>query len=125
MKYARVNSLNPETENIIDRFAMLDGIWDDESIDVTAEKFGKLSCYCYDSVPGSHAFFLQNPRSIHSLYNVVNAGGDTDSTGSMVGSLLGAYNGVSIFPQKLIDGLDKKDEIIALAEKLCDKIGIK
>ena len=127
IKYARVHGLPvDDQDNILDRFALLEDAWDDNGdIEGTATKFGNLSCYCYDSVPGSHAFFLQSPSDISALYKVVNSGGDTDSTGSMVGALLGAYNGISVFPTYLIDGLDQKDKIIEVAEKICDKLGIK
>ena len=118
VKYARASGLQPDEDNIVERFEKLENYSEDP------KDFGKLSCYCYDSVPGSHAFFLKNPRSIETLYDVVNAGGDTDSTGSMVGALLGALNGTAIFPTHLVEGLDKKDEILAVAEKLCGKIGL-
>lgn len=81
----------------------------------------KGGCYCFESIPFSYAFFLRNPNSIECLFDVVNAGGDTDSNGSIVGSLLGALHGKSIFPQYLIDGLVQKDEVLDVATRFADK----
>lgn len=86
--------------------------------------FSGGTSYVYSSLPFSYAFFLRHPTSIQSLYEVVSAGGDTDTNGSIVGSLLGALNGASIFPPHLIDGLWQKDRILDTAERFCDQFGI-
>ncbi len=88
------------------------------------DKFGQGTCYVYNSLPFSYAFFLRNPNSIETLYDVVSAGGDADTNGSIVGALLGARNGIEIFPQHLIDGLWRKDEVLKIANDFCDKFGI-
>lgn len=85
-------------------------------------QFGGGSCYCVDSICFTYNFFLKNYMSIDSLYDVVSAGGDTDSNGSMLGALLGALNGPSIFPDELVENLDKKDIIIETASRLCDAL---
>lgn len=89
------------------------------------EEFGGGSYYVYDSLPFSYMFFCRNPRSIESLYDVVSWGGDTDSNGSMVGALLGALNGMSIFPTHLIEGLKTRRKILDVANRFCDRFGIK
>jgi ADP-ribosyl-[dinitrogen reductase] hydrolase len=76
--------------------------------------------YVYCSLPFSYMFFLRNPRSIESLYEVVSAGGDTDTNGSMVAALLGALNGTGIFPAHLVDELEPRDELLDVANRLCD-----
>lgn len=86
--------------------------------------FGGGTSYVANSLPFSYAFFLRHPTNIQSLYEVVSAGGDTDSNGSIVGSLLGALNGASIFPQHLVDGLWQKDRILDTAEIFCDRFRI-
>ena len=85
------------------------------------EEFGGGSCYCYNSVPFTYGFFLQNPHSVESLYDVINAGGDTDSNGSMLGALLGALHGTSIFPQHLIDGLVEREKVLEVAQRFAEK----
>ncbi len=92
-------------------------IWSNKTI---REIFGTGGCYVYDSLPFSYAFFLRNPHSFQAVIDVVNAGGDTDSNGSMVGALLGALNGDSIFPKELINDLQCKDEIEETANKFIE-----
>lgn len=96
----------------------------DLSCETIARIFGANGFHAADSLPTTWAFFFQNPQSIEALYNVVNAGGDSDSNGAMVGALLGALNGLDIFPQHLIDGLWQRERIIETAEKLCDVLEI-
>jgi ADP-ribosylglycohydrolase len=85
------------------------------------EEFGGGSCYVYDSLPFTYAFFLRNPQSIESLYDCVSAGGDTDSNGSMLAGLLGALHGTSIFPNHLVDGLKNKDEVLEIADQFYER----
>lgn len=87
------------------------------------EDFGGGSCYCYNSIPFTFGFFLNNPCSVDNLYEVINAGGDTDSNASMLGALLGALNGSSIFPSNLVDELPEKDKILDVAERFAGKFG--
>jgi ADP-ribosylglycohydrolase len=96
----------PETlgeDRLTDRLHTIDQPLTSDQI---ALNYGGGSCYVYNSLPFSYAFFLRNPNSIETLYDVVSAGGDTDSNGSIVGSLLGALHGTSIFPKYLTDALD-------------------
>jgi ADP-ribosylglycohydrolase len=90
-----------------------------------ADCYGGADCYVLHSLPFTLAMFLRNPFSIETLYDTVNAGGDTDSNGSMVGALLGSLNGTKIFPQHLIDGLWQKDKILQVANDFCDCFEIK
>jgi len=87
--------------------------------------FGGGTCYVLNSLPFSYAFFLRNPGSIEALYDVGNAGGDTDTNAAIVGELLGALNGTSIFPQHLIDGLWQRERILNTADRFCDRFRIK
>jgi len=93
--------------------------WTTEKI---IEAFGGGRCYVYDSLPFTYAFFVRNPMSIESLYDCVSAGGDADSNASMLGGMLGALHGTSIFPKHLIDGLQNKDVIIKLADQFYGKV---
>lgn len=95
------------------------------SYDDLIEKYGEGRCYAYDSIPFSIGFFLKNPNSIDALFDVINSGGDTDTNGAIVGSLLGCLNGEEIFPKYLIDGLKERDYISDLSERFCNKFNIK
>lgn len=85
------------------------------------EMFGGGTSYSYNSIPFTYGFFLNNYSSINSLYDIVSAGGDTDTNGSMLGALLGALHGPSVFPQNLIDGLVQKQEILTTANLFAEK----
>lgn len=86
--------------------------------------FGTDNQLAHNTLGTAYACFLLNPTNIEALYDVVNLGGDTDSTGAVVGSLLGALNGVSIFPEHLINGLAERLEIIERVERFCDCLGV-
>ncbi len=53
-----------------------------------------------------------------ALIAAVNHDGDSDSTGSVTGNILGAYLGINRIPKKFIDRLELKDYILKLAEDL-------
>lgn len=104
---------------LIDRMQKLENEYSIDQI-LDPNEFGNGSCYVYNSLPFTYAFFLRNCYDIDSLYDCVNAGGDTDTNGSMLGAMLGAMHGTSVFPKHLIDGLKDKDEVIALSDKFYD-----
>ena len=82
--------------------------------------FENGGCYVYESLPFTYAYFLQD-QTINGLYNVVNAGGDTDTNGSMLASMIGALHGLSIFPEELLDGIQEKDVLSQLIEEFIEK----
>lgn len=95
-----------------------DGVWSDDKI---RNQFGQGTCYVYNSLPFSYAFFLRGYEDINCLFDVVNAGGDTDTNGSIVGALLGALHGHEIFPEELIEELEGIDYIDSLIELFLKK----
>jgi ADP-ribosylglycohydrolase len=84
-------------------------------------EYGRGTCYVYNSLPFSYAFFMRSPFQHHAMVDVVYAGGDTDTNGSIVGTLVGALRGDDAFPSYLRDNLDKKEDILNLAENFCDR----
>jgi ADP-ribosylglycohydrolase len=76
------------------------------------------------TMPLAYEHFVSNPHSIESLYSVIAAGGDTDSTGAIVGGLLGALNGPEVFPKHLVYGLRNKTAVLKIANEFCDAVGI-
>jgi ADP-ribosylglycohydrolase len=114
------------TDHLAKCFAILKNMrWNTVSTNDLINFFGGGTSYVYNSLPFSYAFFLKNPYSIETLYDVGNAGGDTDTNASIVGGLLGALNGTIIFPQHLRDGLWQKERIINTAERFCDTFEIR
>jgi|19_taG_2_1085344.scaffolds.fasta_scaffold00349_2 ADP-ribosylglycohydrolase len=80
-------------------------------------------CYACHSLPFTYMFFLNNNSNIEVLYDVVSAGGDTDSNGSMIAAMLGAKHGMDIFPDHLVDGLnqEKKERVLDVADRFVEK----
>lgn len=123
--YSHGNSWSPDEESdkeeddLSVRLLLLDN-YEEYNPERTIKEFGEGSCYVYNSLPFTYMFFLKNPHSIDSLYDVVSAGGDTDTNGSMLGACLGALNGDSIFPDHLIEGLVGKDQVLEMADRFYD-----
>ena len=53
-----------------------------------------------------------------AIITAVNHGGDSDSTGSVTGQILGAYKGLDAIPQKFKSDLELYDTILELADDL-------
>jgi ADP-ribosylglycohydrolase len=93
----------------------------EEDLETLAARYGERPFYVYDSLPLTYACFLKDPDSFQAVINAIRVGGDTDTNASIVGALLGAKNGISVFPSKLIDGLKEKSKILGVAERFCEK----
>ena len=50
----------------------------------------------------------------------VNHSGDSDSTGAIVGNIMGAYLGIEAIESRWLDRLEARDEILRLADDLID-----
>jgi ADP-ribosyl-[dinitrogen reductase] hydrolase len=73
-----------------------------EGTQAIIDTYGGGDCYVYNSLPFAYAFFLKNPTNTEQLYEVIEAGGDTDSNAAIVGTLQGALLGPSVFPSHLV-----------------------
>ena len=66
--------------------------------------------------------YLDDPEE--AIIQAVNLGGDTDTVGAMTGALVGALHGVDWLPPRWVERLENgpngRDELIAVAEKLAD-----
>ena len=58
----------------------------------------------------------QDPRS--AILAAINSPGDSDSIGALVGALVGAYHGLSLFPEQWINELERSQELMALANAI-------
>lgn len=93
-------------------------LYDDEHL---VKEYGGGSCYVYNSLPFSYAFFMRAPFKIQSMIDAAYAGGDSDTNASFVGALLGALGGEEVFPAHLKDDLDGKEDILKLADLFVEK----
>lgn len=123
----KILGLDEDAETLTNRWIAMTHLKGIENIPIENKLaiFGGADYYVYNSLPFCYSMFMQNPTSIEALYDTVNAGGDTDTNGSIVGALLGALNGTKIFPRHLVDGLWQKERILDTAERLCDAFEIK
>ena len=56
------------------------------------------------------------------MIDVINTGGDADTTGALVGMLMGACFGVTAFPYKLRKNLEDYKNLIKLSDKIIRRI---
>ena len=78
-------------------------------------------CFSLESVPFALGTFFRHPCNFRTgVLEAVNAGGDADSTASMVGAMIGANVGLSRIPKDLVDGLRNADHILKTADLLLD-----
>lgn len=100
------------------------GKWDNDRREL---EFGGGSCYVLHSLPYTYSYFVRKPHDVSTLFDLVEAGGDTDSNASMAGAMLGALNGPQIFEAEshLISGLKCYDEIMQVTDQFCDVFEIK
>jgi len=85
-------------------------------------EFGFGNSVAHNSLPFTYAHFAKNP-TLAGLYEVINAGGDTDTNASMFASMLGAWHGMSVWTPALLD-LPCMPDLLKLADELCDTFGI-
>ncbi len=77
------------------------------------------SCFSLESVPFAIATFLRHPSDFRAgVLEAINAGGDTDSAGSMVGALIGANCGLDVIPIEWKDFRPEYTQALGLGEAL-------
>jgi ADP-ribosylglycohydrolase len=92
--------------------------------DTIINSFGGGSPYVYDSLPFALMFFMQDPHSIGTGFRTLQAGGDADTTTSMVMSALGVLNGNGIFPPDLIKRVLIHEKVMDVANRFCNRFGV-
>lgn len=93
------------------------------------EEFGGGSCYVLHSLPFSYAFFCKYwEEDLRVGYELVHAGGDTDTNAKIGLELIGALYGMEVFERPenkwTIEGLKNYKSISAMADQFCDTFGI-
>jgi ADP-ribosyl-[dinitrogen reductase] hydrolase len=126
-----VGGMRENGDNIMARYDMVEEVANRPylyDLDWALKNFGNGSYYLFDSHPFALYFLAKYPDSIEAIYQAASAGGDTDSTASMVGAVVGASRGYKHFElpenKHLLDGLLKKDELLAVADEFVDKLKI-
>jgi ADP-ribosyl-[dinitrogen reductase] hydrolase len=82
-----------------------------------------VSGYSYHTVPvAAYAWFRHFGDFRASLVSVLDCGGDTDTTGAIVGALAGSAVGESGIPETWIEGIAERPRGTALLRELADRL---
>ncbi|MEH2394201.1 MAG: ADP-ribosylglycohydrolase family protein [Nostoc sp.] len=73
--------------------------------------------YVIDTLESSLWCLLNSSSYSEAVLKAVNLGGDTDTTAAVTGGLAGIYYGVENIPQKWINKIPRRQDIIYLAER--------
>jgi len=97
----------------------LEILWNSlNSADELRTKIGTKG-FALESVPFAIGTFFRHPTNFREgILEAVNAGGDTDSSASMVGATIGANMGLSGIPAEWTRDLLAREEAISLADEL-------
>ncbi len=93
-----------------------------DDISIFSEEEIYSSGYVVDTLEASLFCFLKCDSYENAVLKAVNLGGDTDTTGAVTGGLAGIYYGFSNIPERWVESIARKDEIILLAERLNEQI---
>jgi ADP-ribosylglycohydrolase len=75
--------------------------------------------YVLESLPFALYCFLRSPEDFSQILSTaVNYGGDADTVASMACAIAGAYLGVDAIPESLLQGLEFKETLVDLADKM-------
>jgi len=120
--YLDKNRLLMETSNFIKEFSVefaekINHISNLKSIEEGYKLFG-TGMDAIECVPSAIlTFYLTDDFKTGMIY-AVNAGGDTDSLGSIYGAIAGTCYGINSIPKKWIDGIKNKNYLMNLADYL-------
>ncbi|MDD8019974.1 MAG: ADP-ribosylglycohydrolase family protein [Acidobacteriota bacterium] len=77
------------------------------------------SGYVIDTLEAGLWCFLKSKSYEETVLKAVNLGDDTDTTGAVAGGLAGLYYGLAGIPERWINRLARKDDIMDLAQRFC------
>ncbi|MEH2335360.1 ADP-ribosylglycohydrolase family protein [Nostoc sp.] len=80
------------------------------------------SGYVIDTLESSLWCLLNSSSYSEAVLKAVNLGGDTDTTAAVTGGLAGIYYGVENIPQKWMNQIARRQDIIYLAERFAKAI---
>lgn len=96
----------------------LDIVKMENSISVLRSYLGARS-YVIESFPFMFcSMLLKYKNPIENLIEIVNQGGDSDTTGAMAGALIGAAYGINIFPSRFKRKLESRKYLYMLSDKI-------
>jgi ADP-ribosylglycohydrolase len=82
-----------------------------------------MPCAIYHILPASYYLASRFKDDFESaILHALNGGGQNQARSILTGALVGAQVGFSNIPQRFIDGLNEKDELLKLADELIEQI---
>jgi len=75
------------------------------------------SGYVIDTLEAGLWCFLNSKSYEETVLKAVNLGDDTDTTGAVAGGLAGLYYGLAGIPERWLNRLARKDDIMDLAQR--------
>jgi ADP-ribosyl-[dinitrogen reductase] hydrolase len=82
----------------------------------------RSSGYVVDTLEASIWCLINSSSYAEAVLKAVNLGGDTDTTAAVTGGLAGIYYGFEAIPQKWLDAIARRDDVIDLAKRMGDRI---
>jgi len=96
---------------VSDRLRFLEGRLDAFPLDLR-DACGNVGVRADEAWPFACAMVARRPHLLeNTLLSGINAGGDADTTGAMMGAMLGALHGWSAFPAEWRDGLEAAERL--------------
>ena len=78
-----------------------------------------MPCAIYHQLPAAYYLAARFADDFEAaVLHSVNGGGQNQARTILTGALVGAQTGLSGIPQRFVDGLEKKEELLKLAEAL-------
>lgn len=82
-----------------------------------------LPCAVYHQFPAVYYLAARFQEGFEAaVLSAVNGGGQNLARALLTGALCGAIGGIDAIPQRFLDGLEKRDDYLALAEQLADQM---
>ena len=112
------------TTSVVDRLSIVEVHSDELFRDPSwARTTLGTDCFCLQSVPFAIATFLRHPTDFRAgILEAASAGGDTDSTASMVGAMIGANVGLEGIPPEWQNFSPRFSEVLKLGGELAELI---
>ncbi|RXJ77959.1 ADP-ribosylglycohydrolase [Arcobacter sp. F155] len=83
-----------------------------------------MPCAIYHMLPACYYLAARFNNDFESaILHSLNGGGQNQARSILTGALVGAQVGIKNIPQRFIDGLNEKEELLALAQKLSKQVG--
>jgi len=116
------SQLGGDNESVSTRLHQLAGHLDEFPLDLRDLCSG-VGLRADEAWPFAVAMFARAPHLVeNTLLSAINVGGDADTTGAMLGALLGALHGWSAFPDEWHDGLEACSDLEAQAEAFARRL---